>query len=150
MSVEETNKAIVRRIIDEGVNTGNLDAFRQVLAPDYRRHSQATLEMPEIEGPDQMIAFLSAHFASVPDWREEIELIIAEGDKVALITRGTGTQAGPMGDIPATGRKIDVMNYIVHRIENGRIAETWIGWDNLTVLMQLGLYPPPAANDESA
>jgi steroid delta-isomerase-like uncharacterized protein len=150
MSMEEANKTLIRRIIEEGVNTGNLDAFRETLAPDYRRHSQATLEMPEIAGPDQMIAFLSTHFTSFPDWREDIEIMIAEGDKVAYITRGTGTQTGPMGDIPATGRTIEVMNYIIQRIENGKIAETWIGWDNLSVLMQLGVFPPPAAGGEPA
>jgi len=147
MSVEETNKALVRRIIEQCVNTGDLDAFRQVLAVDYRRHSQATLDMPEIEGHEQMLAFLSANFSTFRDWHEEIELMIAEGDRVALITRGTGTQTGPMGEIPATGRKIEVMNYIIHRIENGRVAETWIGWDNLSVLMQLGVFPPPTARE---
>lgn len=143
MSVEETNKALIRRTIEQCVNAHDLDAFRRILAPDYRRHSQATLDMPEIEGPDQMLAFLTATFSAIPDWHEKIELMIAEGDKVALITRGTGTQTGAMGDIPATGRKIEVMNYIIHRIENGRVAETWIGWDNLSVLMQLGVFPPP-------
>lgn len=144
MSLEERNKATIRRIIDEAVNTGDLAAFRDALAPNYRRHSQATLDWPEIEGPDQMVEFVRAHLTAFPDWREEIELMIAEGDKVALITRGTGTHTGPMGDVPATGRRIEVMNYIIQRLENERVAETWIGWDNLSVLMQLGLYPPAA------
>jgi len=31
----------------------------------------------------------------------------------------------------------------VHRIdENNQIAETWILWDNVAFLSQLGLYPP--------
>jgi predicted ester cyclase len=144
MSLEETNKAAIRRIIEDAVNTGDLAALRAALAPGYRRHSQATLDSPEIEGPDQMVEFVRAHLTAFPDWHEEIELMIAEGDKVALVTRGTGTQTGPMGDIPATGRRIEVMNYIIQRFENEKVAETWIGWDNLSVLMQLGLYPPAA------
>lgn len=149
MSLEETNKAIVRRIFDEAINTGDLAALRAALAPNYRRHSQATLDRPEIDGPDQMVEFVRAQLTAFPDWHEEIELMIAEGDKVALITRGTGTQTGPMGDIPATGRRMEVMNYIIQRLENERVAETWIGWDNLTVLMQLGLYPPAAGASEA-
>lgn len=144
MSLEERNKAIIRRVIDEAVNTGDLAAFRDALAPDYRRHSQATLDRPEIEGPDQMVEFVRGHLAAFPDWREEIELMIAEGDKVALITRGTGTHSGPMGGIPATGRRIEVMNYIIQRLEDEKVAETWIGWDNLSVLIQLGQYPTGA------
>jgi predicted ester cyclase len=85
-----------------------------------------------------------------PDWHEKIELMIAEGDKVAYITTGTGTHAGPMGDIPPTGKPIEITNYTIHRIENGKIAETWIGWDNLAALVQMGLFPPPGAGKDHA
>lgn len=144
----EQNKEIVRRAIAEGVNAGNLEVFRAMLAPDYARHSQATTEMPEIRGVEAMLEFLEASFTTFPDWHEEIELMIAEGDKVAYVTTGTGTQTGPMGDIPPTGKKVEITNYIVQRIENGKIAETWIGWDNLAALVQLGLFPPPDAGGE--
>jgi steroid delta-isomerase-like uncharacterized protein len=147
----EENKEIVRRILDEGVNKADLDVFRETLAPDYARHSQATTAMPEIRGVGQMLTFLEETFRGIPDWHEEILLMVAEGDKVAYITRGTGTHTGPLGDLPPTGKKVDVMNYIFQRIEDGKIAETWIGWDNLAMLDQLGIMPPPGeAEDEPA
>ncbi len=146
MTTPEENKALIRQIVNEGVNTGNLEVFRELLAPNYARHSQATTEMPELHGLEPMLAFLQATFTAFPDWHEEIELMIAEGDKVAYITTGTGTHTGPMGDIPPTGKQVKVVNYIVQCIENGKIAETWVGWDNLAVLAQLGLFPPPGAN----
>ncbi|MFQ5570572.1 MAG: ester cyclase [Rhodothermales bacterium] len=148
MTTPEKNKELVRRVVQEGVNTGNLEVFRETLASNYARHSQATTEMPENRGVETMLAFLQAHFTAFPDWREEIELMIAEDDKVAYITIGTGTHTGPMGDIPPTGNKVEVVNYIIQRIENGRIAETWVGWDNLAVLLQLDLFPPPGANSK--
>lgn len=144
----EDNKAIVRRVLEEGVNAHNLEVFREMLAADYARHSQATTETPEIRGVEAMLDFLRANFAAFPDWHEEIELMIAEDDMVAYITTGTGTHTGPMGDIPPTGRTIEVTNYIVQRIANGKIAETWIGWDNLAALTQMGLFPPPGARRE--
>ena len=109
----------------------------------HARHSQATTEMPEIRGREQMVGFFRATFAAFPDWHEEIVLMIAEGDKVAYITTGTATHTGPLGDIPPTGKKVAIDNFIVQRIEDGKIAETWVGWDNLAVLTQLGLFPPP-------
>lgn len=139
------NKQLVRRVIAEGVNTGNLDVFRQMLAPDYARHSQATSDMPEIRGVEEMLSFLRANFTAFPDWHEEVDLMIAEDDKVAYITTGTATHTGPLGNIPPTGRKVTVVNYIVQRIADGKIAETWIGWDNLAVLSQLGLVPDSSA-----
>jgi len=141
----EENKEIVCRVMTEGVNGHNLQVFREMLAPDYARHSQATTEMPEIRGVDAMEQFLKASFTTFPDWHETIKLMIAEGDKVAYITTGTGTHAGPIGGIPPTGKTIEVTNFTVQRIENGKIAETWIGWDNLAALVQLGLFPPPGA-----
>lgn len=146
MTTPEENKEIVRRAVNEGVNAGDLQALRDMLSPDYSRHSQATTEMPEIRGVEEMLIFLEDAFTAFPDWHEEIDLMIAEGDKVAYITTGTGTHMGPMGDIPPTGKRVEVVNYIIHRIHDGKIAETWIGWDNLAVLVQLGLFPPPEAD----
>ncbi len=143
MTTPEENKGIIRRAVEEGVNKADLDFFRRTLAADYARHSQATTGMEEIKGIDAMLEFLRLNFTAFPDWHEEIELMIAEGDLVAYITTGTGTQTGPLGDIPATGKSIEVTNFIVQRIADGRIAETWIGWDNLAVLSQLGLFPSP-------
>jgi predicted ester cyclase len=138
MNTREENKRLVRRVLETGVNRHDLQLIRDVLAPGYARHSQATFEMPEIRGVDQMLQFLEEQFAIFPDWHEEIELMIAEGPYVACVTRGSGTQLGPMGDAPATGKKIEIVNFIFHRIDDGRIAETWIGWDNLAAMTQLG------------
>lgn len=144
----EANKELIRHVITEGVNTGDLEVFGNMLASDYSRHSQATSEMPEIRGVEAMLAFLQAQYAAFPDYHEEIDLMIAEGDKVAYITTGTGTHMGPLGDIPPTGKKMEIVNFVVQRIQNGRIAETWIGWDNMAALSQLGLFPPPGPGCE--
>lgn len=142
MNTLEENKQLVRHAIRAGVNQADLDVFREVLSPEYARHSQATTDMPEIRGIGQMLDFLREIFVTFPDWHEEIELLVAEGPYVACITRGTGTQQGPMGDVPPSGRQIEIMNFIFHRIEDGKIAETWIGWDNLAAMQQLELIPP--------
>jgi predicted ester cyclase len=138
----EKNKEIVRYIMEEGVNNQNLDAFNEILGENYVRHCQA---MPpgfqEIKSIETMREFLTQHFAAFPDWNEEILFMVAEGDKVAYISRGTGTQTGPMGPIPATGKFVSIDNYIIQRIENGKIVESWVSWDNIYYLNQLGLIP---------
>jgi predicted ester cyclase len=138
----EKNKEIVRYIMEEGVNNKNFEAFDKILGENYVRHCQA---MPpgfqEIKSIDTMRDFLTQHFTAFPDWHEEILFMVAEGDKVAYISRGTGTQTGPMGPIPATGKFVSVDNYIIQRIENGKIVESWVSWDNIYYLNQLGLIP---------
>jgi predicted ester cyclase len=68
-------------------------------------------------------------------------MIIAEGDLVAFWGTYSASQTGPMGPFPATGMRMVSEMGGVHRIADGRIAETWVTWDNLTGLHQLGFDP---------
>jgi predicted ester cyclase len=47
-----------------------------------------------------------------------------------------------MGPYPATGKRLELDVAGMHRIADGKIAESWLIWDNLTGLTQLGLFPP--------
>ncbi len=80
---------------------------------------------------------------SFPDQRVTIQKLIAEGDEVAGLATYTGTHAGPIGEFPATGRSVESTFLAFFRIEAGRIAELWVEWDNVAMLTQLGLFPPP-------
>jgi predicted ester cyclase len=51
-----------------------------------------------------------------------------------------------MGDLPASGKEFMLKNIVIQRIEDGKIAETWISWDNVAMLTQLGFFPPPEAD----
>ena len=138
MSVE-ANKAIVRHALD-CLNAGHVDGFVGMLAPDYVRHCQAMPpEMQELRGPDAMRAWLLANQQTFPDYREEIEMLVGEGDLIAWRSLGTGTQTGPMGPLPATGRRMSISIIGLHRVENGKLLETWTSWDNVAALRQLGL-----------
>jgi predicted ester cyclase len=54
------------------------------------------------------------------------------------------THTGVMNGIPPTGKTFELDNFVIHRFENGLIAESWVSWDNVAMLQQLGLFPPPA------
>ena len=141
-AMEERNKAVVRYVHEE-IAKGNTAVFNEVLTPNYIRHCQAMPpELQELHGTEQFKGFIKEFLEAVPDCRDTIDLIIAEGDKVAYITTMTGTQTGPMEPYAATGKKFSLVNIIIHRFENGKIAETWISWDNVAFLTQLGLFPP--------
>ncbi len=143
-AIEAKNKAVIERVYEEGVNKHNPDAWDDILTPNYVRHCQAMPpEQQEIHGLEEMKAFLKETFITFPDWHEETQFMIAEGDKVALVTVGTGTQTGPMGNLPPSGKKIEVVISIIHRLEDGKIAETWTTWDNLAIFKQLGYFPLP-------
>ena len=134
----ERNKATVRRML-ERLSAGDVAGFSENLAPDYRRHCQAMPpELQEIHGKEMMHEWLTSNLVPFPDFREELEWLVGDGDFVAWRSRGTGTQSGPLGPFPPTNKRMDVVILGMHRFENGLVAETWTSWDNLMVLTQLG------------
>jgi steroid delta-isomerase-like uncharacterized protein len=140
----EKNKSIVSGYVEEVWNKKNPAALEQFIAPNYVRHCEAMppplQELRGIGGLEQMYSMTIAAF---PNWTEKIEILSAEGDKVAYLSKGRGTQEGPFGPFPASGKSIEVTIIGIHRIENGKIAETWVTWDNVAWLTQMGHFPPP-------
>ncbi len=137
----EANKELVRRFTD-AVNETNWDALDKLLTEDFRRHSQATPDM-QVTSREAFKELQRSFLVSMPDQRVTIDMLIAEGDKVAGYATYTGTHTGPMGNFPATGKAVEVKFLGIFRIEAGTIAELWVEWDNLAMLTQLGLFPPP-------
>jgi steroid delta-isomerase-like uncharacterized protein len=138
----ERNKEVVRQVA-AAIMAYDYDALDQYIVDDYKRHCQATPEA-KVESLDDFIELTRMYEGAFPDAEMTIELLVAEGDLVAVWGKYTGTHTGPMGEIPATGKKIDSDFGGIHRLENGKIVETWVTWDNVTMLQQLGLFPAEA------
>lgn len=135
MSPEE-NKAIVRRFI-EAYNTRNLDAFDDLVAPDYVDHTHRQ------RGRENFRQLFTLAFEGFPDWHERIEDIIAEGEMVWVCVTATGTHTGEWNlsgvPLPPTGRKVTMRTVFIWRIVDGRLAEGWEVDDELEFLRQLGV-----------
>ncbi len=139
----EENKSIVRGYLEEVWNKKNPAELERFIAPDYVRHCEAMPPpLQEIQGVEGLKQMYSMTIASCPDWDEQIEILSAEGDKVAYLSRATATQTGHFGPFPASNKSFSVTIIGIHRIEKGKIAETWVTWDNVAWLTQLGHFPP--------
>ncbi len=68
-------------------------------------------------------------------------MVIAEGDLVAVLWSGRGTNTGTGNGFPATGRKVQVRGITIWRIIDGRIREEWSAFDRLWMMQQAGLLP---------
>jgi len=136
----EANKALVLRLT-EAQNNLDYAALEEILASDLRRHCQATPDV-DVRSRDDFIALMKSFEGSVPDAHIAINQILAEGDRVAVHATYSGTQTGPMGDLPPTGRSFASDYLAILRVADGRIAEIWVEWDNLAILSQLGVFPP--------
>lgn len=134
------NKEIVSKSF-EVVGNGDFDGMDAYISQDYVRHCQATPELV-IESLDAFKEFIRMDRMALPDQKLNVKMLIAEGDLVAFWATYTGTQTGQMGPFPATGNKAELDFSGVHRLENGKVLETWVTWDNITILSQLGHFPP--------
>ena len=142
------SRALVHRFV-EAANAHEYDELDDILTPGFTRHSQATPTV-QVRSREDMKAFLREDASAFPDGRVTIESTTVEGERVAFQGTYSGTQEGPMGSFPATNKTMQLDVSGVFRIEDGRIAELWIVWDNLAALAQLGHWPPDGGTPDPA
>lgn len=131
----EANKELVRQFA-ASVDAGDWAAFDTLVAADIRRHSRATMASPEIRSREQFRQHEQARHTPWPDGHVTYDMMVAEGDLVAVYATLTGTQQGPLGAFPPTGRSVQAKFLALFRVEDGQIAEIWVEWDNLATLTQ--------------
>jgi serine phosphatase RsbU (regulator of sigma subunit)/predicted ester cyclase len=118
----EENKALVRRFL-EAMGEGDLDTMREMMAPDFVDRSVLPGQESDREGYLRGVIEEDATFSIISF---AIEDQIAEGDKVVTRYRSRSIHdRGEFMGVAPTGKEIEVTGTIVHRIEDGKIAEEW-------------------------
>lgn len=73
-----------------------------------------------------------------PDLSVAPQLVIADGEYVAVHLTGRGTHRGIFQGVPATGRSWAASGSALYRVEHGMVVDMWENWDLLSILEQLG------------
>lgn len=136
-----TNKAVVKRYIDEIQNGHSLDAIGEVFAEDFVDHtaSGGGAFVGGIEGLKRGYAcFLEAF----PDLHADVEKLIAEGDTVVAYKTLTATHSGEWLGFPASGNRVKFRIISIYKIKGNKLAEFWGLQDEAALRKQL------AGNDE--
>ena len=121
----------------EALNNRDIAIADETFTPDCVIHITGSPEPSlSVEGFKQMVGGLLAAF---PDLHFTIEDQIVSGDRVGTRWTAEGTNTAPLGDIPATGKRVHVDGLILDRVENGRVVERWEQWDQTAMMRQLGL-----------
>jgi steroid delta-isomerase-like uncharacterized protein len=134
-------KALVRRVVEEPWK-GNWDVIEESVAETYVGYDPSQTE--PISGRDGLRANLQQYIDAFSDARITVDDQIAEGEKVASRWTGRGTHTGEIAGVSPTGRDVTVSGLTISRLEGGKIAEEWITWDTLGMLIQIGAIPEPA------
>ena len=132
---KKTNLA-AQEAFGEAINTGNLDAFNDLIAADSIDHDPAPGQAP---GPDGFKAFFAGMRAAFPDLHVEVDTLVADGDQVAFAYTLTGTNNGPFQGHDATRKPIKIRGLQISKFTDGKMTERWGSSDELGIMTQLGL-----------
>lgn len=133
----KSNKEIVSEFIS-ATNQKDWDKVLTLVHSDFVRHSSS--EPNEIKTNIGLVKFHQAELETFPDLKEKIVFAIQEGDLVAARINFSGTQLGQLINFAPTGKKLTADFNCFFRVTEGKIMETWVEYDNLNGLIQLGHY----------
>lgn len=118
----------------DAFNKADRDALDALLAPDYVQNMGAIMSQDRALHLDRMMAVR----AGFPDGVYTIDWTMTDGDKVVIRNTFRGTHQGEFAGVPASGNKVAIGAFHVHRVACGKIAETWNAGDALGLFYQMG------------
>ena len=137
--MSEQNKNVIRQL-EEAWNANQLDKVDAFFAPNFVQHSGMPGMTPTIETAKQAH---SMSLQAMPDRKTSIEEMVAEGDKVSVRIRMTGTNKGgfPWFNIPANGNSVDIQYISIYGLKDGKVVEHRAIMDVMGLMQQLGALP---------
>jgi predicted ester cyclase len=93
-------------------------------------------------GPRAYRQILASYRAAFADFSTRVEEVVAEDDRVAVLTTTSGRHTGAFLGHAPTGAAFTATGVDVLWIAGGRIARRAGAFDALGMLRQLGLYAP--------
>jgi steroid delta-isomerase-like uncharacterized protein len=129
----DAHKALTRQFFQR-ISAGDLTAVDELVSDDYVEHEQVPGLAPGKAGVRQLFEMFHSAFdhAGVA-----VDDMIAEGDKVFVLARMTGTQRGDFMGIPPAGNTINVSLCDYFRVDNGALIEHWGVMDAAGMMQQL-------------
>ena len=125
-------------------NAQDAEEIRALLDPDVEWAAPGGL----CRGPDQVIGLFSAFWEAFPDIKISYTRLVEDGSTVITDARAEGTHEGtlctPGGDIPATGKRVNLPYLERFEIEGNLIVSGNLIFDRVELLEQLGAMPVPA------
>ena len=137
MTITDENKTVVNEFIQALFTKGDLDSVDKYLAEDFVNNDPPFGATADREGMRSAAALFRSVF---PDWRSDLQLLVAEGDIVVEQFTATGTHTGaPLMGVAPSGETVTLPGVNIFRLRDGRIVERWGRLDDLGFRQQLGV-----------
>jgi uncharacterized protein (DUF1330 family)/predicted ester cyclase len=117
----DSAEVTVRRFY-EALSSGDTGVAKEILAPDWEDIPLPPDTSPGSEGFKQTVAALREAF---PDLEAVVEDIVVSGDRVAVRVLARGTHRGEILGVEPTDREVEFRAFDFHRLEGGRIVQSW-------------------------
>ena len=118
--MSEQNKIIQKKVI-AAMNKFDWDALSEVMADDI---------VDSLKNDPFPAAFPDANITILDQ--------IAEGDKVTIRGLCKGTHLGEYKGAAPTGKECSYTYIAIDRIEDGKVVESWLNWDEAGFIRQIG------------
>lgn len=139
--MSDANKKLIRQIVEDIWNKGNVQLVNELFSKECVFHDQAFSE--PIRGIEAYKNLVTAFRAGFPDLRLRIDDLIAEGDGVACRYTASGTNSGELkfGNLttPATRKRAEWTGVTIVSCKDGKCVEEYIYGDSVSFRQQLGL-----------
>lgn len=132
-------KAIVRRLYEDVWNRRKLEVVSTLFSPS---HALRDNNSPGSSvGPEAYRGQVAMYLAAFPDLHIAVEDTVAEKDKLVTSWTIAGTHKGEFLGIRPTNKKVSVEGITIHYLANGKIIDSYVSWDALGLMRQLGALP---------
>jgi predicted ester cyclase len=135
LTIQEQNKATVRRLLSEGDKSGP-GILDEVCGPGYQMYFPSSSDPIGLE---RHKVLWQAWIDAFPDLNHTIHLAIAEGEYVATYESLRGTHKGEFQGRPPTGRKVELSAVCLWRFTDGKLVEYRADADLLSFNQQLDM-----------
>lgn len=137
--MSEEHERVVRALL-KAVSRKDLKGMEDVYDPNLSYHG--TGDMAEA-GRSGFLQFAEAMLAAFPDISVTADDVFSSGDKVVYRLTLRGTHKAELMGIPATNKAVAVRSIGIARVSGGKIVEEWENFDDMGLMQQLGVVPPP-------
>ena len=137
-AIQEANKQLCRDYFQAFLK-GDTEWMKKHIAAGFVRHDPGLGF--EVKGPEGVKKLHDVLMPAFPDMQLPLLDFVAEGDKVLVRLKVQATHTGPLGEMAATGKKIDIDVLDLFQFKDGVLVEHWALLDNLGMLKQLDALP---------
>ena len=140
-----SNAEIVREACRVVWTEGRADRVADYYAHDFKADYPMTNWGEGLDGVRHLVAEVRL---GLPDYGEEIKLLIEGGDYVVVELLISGTHTGPIANIAPTGKAVAFRDATILKLRDGKIVEQRGLTDHLSLFLQLGMTELPRARHD--